>query len=38
MVHCQNFTISRKKLLAYIASYLQTQFKENFQQIVTFQT
>ena len=26
-----------KKLLAYKASYLQTQFKRNFQQMVVFQ-
>ena len=34
----QNFTINLKKLLAYIAGYLQTQFQGNFQRIVVFQT
>ena len=34
----QNFTINLKKLLAYISSYFQTQFKESFQQMVVFQT
>ena len=37
-IHCPSFTINLKKLLLDIASYLETQFKENFEQMVVFQT
>ena len=36
-VHWQSFTRNLKKLLLDIASYSQTQFKKNFEQMVVFQ-
>ena len=38
LVHWQNFDIYLKKLSEYVANYLQTQFKGNFQEMMIFQT
>ena len=38
LVQWQNFDIYLKKLSEYVANYLQTQFKGNFQEMMIFQT